>query len=103
MATVQEALEILKDGHTIWSVDFAKEVCAVLGVAFDKDLVQVYESDRHTMGITMLHGPEQGVYSLHLSQHVADKLGVSDKARGFIGRGSQAREYAKVVAEKLSS
>ena len=49
----------------------------------------------------MLHGPEQGVWSLALSLHVAQCLGVADKAQGFLGRGSQAREYARLVAEKL--
>ena len=98
---IQEALEAINDGHAIWRVGYAKEVCATLGVAFRADLVQVYESDRHPLGVTMLHGPDKGVWSLDLARHVAERLGVKGQARGFLGRGSQAREYARVVAEKL--
>ena len=97
----QEALEALKTGHTIWGVDYAQQVCETFGVSFPQSLIQVYESDRNPMGVTMLHGPEDGVYSLDLACHIATCLGVADRAVGFIGRGSQAREYARVVAEKL--
>ena len=97
----QEALEAIGTGHTIWSVDYAEEACKAFGVSFPRSLVRVFESDRHPLGVTMKHGPEDGVWSLTLARHVAECLGVSDKARGFLGRGSQAREYARVVAEKL--
>ena len=66
-------------------------------MAFDPELVQVYETDRHPMGVTMYHGPEDGVWSLDLAVHVATELGCKNKARLFIGRGSQAREYARLV------
>ena len=32
---------------------------------------------------------------------IAEQLGVQDKAQRFLGRGSQAREYARVVTEAL--
>lgn len=96
-----EALEAISTGHTIWSVEYAEEVCTAFAVSFPKSLVQVWESDRHPLGVTMRYGPDQGVWSLPLAQHVAECLGVKDQARGFLGRGSQAREYARVVAEKL--
>ena len=98
---IKEALETISDGHAIWRVGYAEEVCAALGVGFSEDLVQVYESDRHPLGVTMLHGPDRGVWSLDLARHVAERLGVEGQAREFRGRGSQAREYARVVAEKL--
>lgn len=98
---IKEALEAIETGHAIWAPNYAEEVCKTFGVPFPKSLVQVFESDRHPLGVTMYHGPDDGVWSLHLAQHVADRLGVMDKARGFLGRGSQAREYARVVAEKL--
>lgn len=98
---VKQALEAISTGHAIWSVDYAKEVCEAFGVSFPKSLVRVYESDSNPKGVTMYHGPDEGVWSLSLALHVAECLGVKDKAHGFIGRGSQAREYARVVAEKL--
>ncbi|MDO8750333.1 MAG: hypothetical protein Q7K03_04215 [Dehalococcoidia bacterium] len=97
----KDALAIISNGHGIYSVKAAQEVCDAFGVSFPKNLVQAYESDRHPLGVTMLHGPEQGVWSLSLAQHVAKCLGVAEKAHGFLGRGSQAHEYARVVAEKL--
>ena len=97
-----EAIEAISSGHSIYKPQYAQEVCAVLGVSFDPELVQVFESDRHPLGVTMFHGPEDGVWSLALSAHVAGALGVGGKAQGFLGRGSQAREYARVVKEALA-
>ena len=97
----QEALEAISTGHVIWSVKHAEEVCQAFGVGFSTSLVRVFESDRHPLGVTMYHGPEDGVWSLTLAQHVAKRLGVYSQAQGFLGRGSQARECARVVAEKL--
>ena len=98
---IKEALEAISEGHIIWRVGYAEEVCVALGVGFSENLVQVYESDLHPLGVTMRYGPDQGVWSLDLARHVAERLGVKNQARGFLGRGSQAREYARVVAEKL--
>ena len=97
----QEALEAISTGHAIYSVGTAEEVCRAFGVSFPKSLVQVYESARDPLGVTMLHGPDQGVWSLSLARHVASALGVLEEARGFTGRGSQAREYSRVVGVKL--
>ena len=98
---IKEALEAISTGHAIWASQYAAEICQTFGVSFPKSLIKVYESDRHPLGVTMYHGPEDGVWSLTLAQHVASCLGVKDKARGFLGRGSQAQEFARVVAEKL--
>ena len=98
---MKEALEAIETGHAIWGVPYAKEACEAFGVSFPKSLIQVYESERDPLGVTMYHGPDQGVWSLDLARHVAECLGVKDKARGFLGRGSQAREYARLVADKL--
>lgn len=103
---LKEALEILAAGHSILVPDAAEEVCRVIGVPFDRDrLVRRYSSDppgTHK-GLTMARGMEgsEGVHSLILSGYVAEALGVLDQAQERFGRGSQAREYARVVAEKL--
>ena len=99
--TKEDALKCLESGHAIWSVKGAEEIAEALGVSCPRSLVLFYESERHPLGVTMYHGPGQGVWSLDLSRHVATALGVADKARGFLGRGSQAQEYARLVRERL--
>lgn len=96
----QEALEAISTGHAIWSVEYAERVCKHFGVSFLKSLVKVYESDRLPLGVTMYYGPDDGVWSLDLAWHVAMCLGVANKARRFFGRGTQARELARVIEEK---
>ena len=102
---INEAINALEDGHTIWKVGYAKRVCKALGVPFnDEELVQKFYSEAHWKGAHMLPGNEGslGVYSLNLSEYVAKQLGVSEKAQRFFGRGSQAREYARLIKEKLT-
>ena len=99
---IKEALEAIGTGHAIYSPEYAEEVCVAFGVSFPKSLVKRYENEPHPLGVTMYHGPADGVWSLILANHVAECLGVKDEAHGYIGRGSQAREYARVVAEKLA-
>ena len=101
MVTRKEAIEAISDGHTIYAPDYAREVCVALGVPFDENLVKVFESERHPLGVTMFHGPEKAVWSLTLSSYVAARMGVGEQARTFHGRGSQAREFARVVREHL--
>lgn len=103
MVTLEQALESIKTGHIIYAPTYAEEVCDAFGVSFPQSLVQWFESDRYPMGATMFYGPEDGVWSLALARHVAQCFGVTSKAQGFIGRGSQAREYARLVAEYLEN
>lgn len=103
MISQTEALAAISTGHAIWSPEYAEEICSVFGVSWPESLVQVYESDRHLLGVTMYHGPEDGVWSLDLVRHIAECLGVAQNARGFTGRGSQAREYASLILDKLTS
>ena len=100
---INEALNVLNDGHTIWKVGHAKRVCEALGVPFSDNLVERFYTEEHYKGAKMLEGEEGslGVYALSLSEYVAEQLSVSKQARQFYGRGSQAREYARVVREKL--
>ena len=98
---IKAALKAISTGHAIYSVEYAREVCKAFRVDFSPRLVRVFESDRHPLGVTMYRGPEDGVWSLTLAGHVAKCLGVENEAQDFFGRGSQAREYARVVAKKL--
>lgn len=100
---IREALNVISDGHTIWKVSYAKRVCEALGVPFDEKLVKTFHSENDIMGNHMLPGYEgsKAVYSLDLSEYVALRLGVKNQAESKIGRGSQAREYARVVELEL--
>ena len=101
---ITEAINALENGHTIWKVGYAKRVCKALGVPFfDKELVERFYSESHWKGAHMREGCEGslGVYSLTLSHYVSKYFGVIQKAEAFHGRGSQAREYARVVKEAL--
>ena len=101
MVTTGEALEVISGGRAIYTPEFAQRVCDALGVEWDAELVQVYETDILPLGVRMKHGPADGVLSLELARYIAEQLGVQDKAQRFLGRGSQAREYARVVTEAL--
>ena len=104
----QEALAAIADGHTMYSVEFAKEVCKAFKVAFNKSLIEHWTGqkdanpDNHPKGLWLNEDkPGEGVHSLALSRHIVEQLGEADKANLFLGRGTQAREYARVVRESL--
>ena len=104
---LKDALVCLCDGHTIWTVDTAKEICLAVGVPFNKYLIHRYKSDKPGTfkGLTMKPGQEnsEGVDSLSLSRNIATQLDVEKQAGDFFGRGSQARAYVKVIEEKLKT
>ena len=91
----KKALEAISAGNIIWSAEYAKEVCQTLGVTFNEALVKSYGTDQ------VLNGNPRGVHSLELAAHVAQEMAVAGLARGYISRGPQAKEYARVVSEKL--
>lgn len=101
---INEALNALNNGHAIWKVGYARRVCKALGVEFSEaNLVQKYYSEAHYKGAHMYPSNEGalGVFGLDLSRWVAKELGVLKNCRDYFGRGSQAREYARAVREKL--
>ena len=103
---VERALDLLSDGHTILPPECAEEVCQAVGVPFERDvLVQRWHSDPPgiPLGLTMNpeHEGSEGVFSLTLSRHVAEKLADAEEAGSFHGRGFQARAYAEAIGRKL--
>jgi len=94
-----EALEALTDGHTVWKSEFAEQVCAVLGVPWSEELVETfnYEGGKGYLG----NDGDIGVYGLSLGYHIVKHLDL--EYRDFFGRGSQAREYSRVIREKLQA
>ncbi len=103
-----KALAALSEGHAMWNVEHAIEVCEALGVEFEGCPIEKWEGqadanpDNHPKGLWLDEDkPGRGVNSLSLSAHVARQMYVMEGSRSFFGRGTQAREYAKLVREKL--
>ena len=102
--TRNEAIENLGEGHTIWSPRFAERICEALGIPFREHLVEAWNSEGGK-GATMKpeHEGGTGVSGGVLAQYAAEELGVRAQATNLRGRGSQAREYARVVQAELES
>ena len=98
---IKEALNVLNDGHTIWKATHAKRVCKALEISFSEELIEKYYSGNGFFIKPEAEGTE-GVDSLALSEYVAEQFKVRKLAKLFIGSGSQAREYARLVREKLA-
>jgi len=97
---ISEALEALENGHSVYHQEIAEDICEAFGLRLDPVLVQHFVNEPNSP--KGYHGEDgDGVYSLRLSQYVARQLGVYDQARQVLGRGTQAREYAKVVRAYL--
>ena len=101
----EEALRILGDGHTIWSVECAQEVCENVGVTWAESLARKRYSHKSPRGqkydIDMAVEGEVTVDCSDLTGHVMDQLGVEPR-HIFNGRGSQAQHNAKVIGEELT-
>ena len=101
---LSEALECLSSGHALWVPKEAYQICKAIGVAYDKTLEQHWYSDwSDPKGMHMSEGCEGsiGVWSLILSEYVAEQLGVKERAGSYIGRGFQAQAYAKEIKKYL--
>ena len=102
-AQIRKAFEddvIFGDGHTIYKP-------SVYTDHFDlpDDLVQTYKSDtsNHKSTIYANDGsiiPElEGVYNLSFLEWLVGEVGLYDLTRDYMGRGSQAHEYVRVLRE----
>ena len=104
--TIREVLEYIAEGHSLWSVDLAKEICKTLNVPFKNRLIITWNSQKDANPTNDFKGlwlnedkPGQGVASDRLSSYVVNYLCL--KPKSFFGRGSQARENARVLKEYL--
>ena len=95
---INEALNALEDGHTIWKVSYAKRVCEALGIPFSEELIEEWFSGN---GTYIKEEGSLGVDSLALSQYASEHFHLDTPPRSYIGKGSQAREYARLVREAL--
>ena len=88
----EEALKVLGDGHTIWSVECAQEVCENIGVSWSDSVARKHYS--------YVNPGEVTVACNTLTSYVMDQLGVEPQ-HYFHGRGSQAEHNARVIKEEL--
>lgn len=101
---IGEALNVLEDGHTIWKPEYAQRVCEALSIPFSEKLVEKFYSEAHWKGVHMNEGCEgaRGVGASELSYYAAKMFKVDSQAASFFGRGTQAREYARLVRQELT-
>jgi len=101
---LEEAVESLSDGHGLRVPKLAFMICKTLEVPFPKNLLRHWYSDwSDPKGMHMNEGCEGalGVWSLELSEYIAEKLGVKEKAGRYLGRGFQAQAYAHEIRKLL--
>lgn len=98
----KDAIDRLSDGHAIWSVQGAKTICEALGIEYNDKLEEVFHNQPGVYKGAEIPPEKEGnkgIDDLRLAGYIASKLGISDKVGGFLGRGFQAREYARVIDE----
>jgi hypothetical protein len=99
-----EAMAILGNGHSIWSVEAAKGVCENIGVPWSEALVKKHYSYQSEYSpkydLAMDTEGEETVSCYALTDYVMRQLDV-EPLHFFHGRGSQAQHNAKVIQQAL--
>lgn len=103
--TREDALEIIAEGKSIITINYAREVCRALNVPpIDESKTMVWKSAkdaRERFGIfPNQEGPGGGVSVLDISYHVLKQLDFPQPYPGasYTGQGFQARANAKAIA-----
>jgi hypothetical protein len=102
--TASNAVDCL-NGHVILSVERAREVCQVLEVHFDENLVMSWETGQEAQqkyGFIATVSPGTGVDGLRLSYHVAKELGLDAPGQCYIGVGKQSHANQQAIRQQLS-
>ena len=99
-------MSALADGHTFWTIEFAKKLCDFFEVRWQDALVTHYKGqqdanpDGHYKGMWLAEDkPTDGVHALRLSYYIASELGVNTRKNPKTGRGFQAQWNARKVRE----
>ena len=95
-----EHLDILSNGHSILKESYALKVCMDFNIPFlAEKLIRQHEGS--TTRFDTWNGKIQGVWDLDLLAYIANHLGIKNVA-AYIGRGAQARAYARAIKEHLN-
>ena len=101
-----ETIDLLSDGHSIYKVEKAQEICQALKLTLPDNLIIKWNNRQDALKKYGFHAgddkPASGVYSLSLSKWVATQLLGNTPGSVFHGRGSQARANAEVIKKKLN-
>lgn len=99
----EDALAAIGSGHSVYSEEYAQRVCEHFGVPKIKGHAMHSDPPGTFKGLTLTPEAEgtKLVMALGLGDWVIGHLGLSDKVQGFLGRGSQGREHARVIGEAV--
>lgn len=106
---LNEAIDMLSDGHSWWKVEYAEELCKAFGLELPKRLIQTYHSQKEANPTNHFKGlfintdkwPVSGVASLPLSDYITEQILGNTPSSNFLGRGFGAQANAKAVAEAI--
>ena len=101
-----KAIDLLSDGHTIYSVKMGRAICKTFKLKLPPKLILKWKNRKDAMNRYGFHTehdkPASGVYSLRLSNLVCEKLTGSIAGAVFHGRGRHARANARAIKRKLN-
>ena len=101
--TIEYALELIEDGHSVYAEVRAQEVCAVFGAKSITGHVMKSDPPGTFKGLTLAPGAEgtRLVTALGLGAHICAHLGVTPQSA--FGRGSQGRFNAMAIRDALAA
>lgn len=101
-----KAIDLLSDGHSIYTVKKSREICKILKLKLPQNLIIKWKNRKDAMtryGFNAKNNkPASGVYSLTLSNWACRELTGGIAGAIFHGRGSRARGNAEAIKEKLN-
>lgn len=106
--TREEAVTHLAEGHSLWSVEMAQEICSAFEIPFSAHLVIHWQNQKDAnpsndpkgLWLNEPDKPGEGVGSIELSNYVTRKLKL--QVRDYYGRGSQARANATAITKRFA-
>lgn len=103
--TRDEALELLAEGHIVFSEEMTDEVCQMFGVEFPLYKLMGWEDREDALRrygfVATVDAQGSGVDGLDLSYHLASAFGLGAPGRAFHGRGRQARANVAAIVAHL--
>lgn len=107
---LDEAINMLSEGHSWWKVEWAEELCKAFGLELPKKLIETYHSQKEANPTNHFKGlfintdkwPVSGVSSEHLSDYITYELLGYYPSSGYIGRGFGCQANASEVRKALS-
>lgn len=101
--TQEETIPYLAEGHSLWTVEKAREICQAFELELPDELIIRWKNQKEANPTNDPKGlwldepdkPGEGVGSIELSQYVTNQLKLERSS--YYGRGSQARSNAAAI------